>query len=161
MSKEHVIEFVLEVYQINKQTKQHIEYLLDPNEKEMLEKYRKIIIEEFYPTKGSSDPKLRFAVCKKAIAEFKSLKPAPENLADLLVTLSETTCEFIGDFSSIWEEFYDSTATNFIVALKYLEKNGLLEPFEKRCAKCVKHVASTGYGFEDSMGDIYSEYYKK
>ena len=44
MSKEHLIAFVLELYQNNKQTKQYIEYLLDPNEKEMLEKYRKIII---------------------------------------------------------------------------------------------------------------------
>ena len=80
MSKEHVIEFVLEMYQNNKQTKQFIEYLFEPNEKEMLEKYRKIIIDEFYPFKNVFDPKMRFSICKKAIAEFRALKPPQSSL---------------------------------------------------------------------------------
>lgn len=105
MSKEHVIEFLLEIYQTNKQTKEYIEYLLNPNEKEMLETSRKVIINEFYPTKNTFDPKLRFSVCEKAITEFKSLKPDPALLADLLITLPEKACEFTYEFGDMWEQY--------------------------------------------------------
>ncbi len=53
MSKEHAIEFILEVYKNNKPSKEYIDYVLNPNEKEMLEKYRQIIIDEFYPDKNT------------------------------------------------------------------------------------------------------------
>ncbi len=159
MSKEHVIEFVLEIYQNNKQTKEFIEYLLNPNEKEKLEEYRNIIIEEFYPNKSTWNPKMRFSVCKKAIAEFKALKPDPILLADLLITLPETACKFTYEFGDMWEQFYDSAANNFIVALKYMQKNGLLQTFKQRSMNCVKYSKHCGWGFEDYITDLYDEYY--
>ena len=159
MSKEHVIEFMLEIYQNNKQTKEYIEYLLNPNEKEMLEKYRKVIINEFYPTKNTFDPKLRFSVCKKAISEFKSLKPDPALLADLLISLPETACQFTYEFGDMWEQYYDSTATNFDVALKYMQKNNLLQLFKKRCKKCIQYASHCGWGFEDQIESLFYEYY--
>ena len=85
MSKEHVIEFVLDVYKSNKPTKEYMDYVLNPNEKEMLKKYKKVIVEEFYPNKKTFDPKTRFSVCKKAISKFKSFKPVPDLLADLML----------------------------------------------------------------------------
>ncbi len=159
MSKEHVIEFVLEIYQNNKQTKEFIEYLLNPNEEEKLEKYRNIIIEEFYPNKNTWNPKMRFSVCKKAIAEFKALKPDPILLAYLLITLPETACKFTHEFGDMWEQFYDSAANNFIVALKYMQKNGLLQTFKHRSMNCVKYSKHCGWGFEDNITDLYDEYY--
>lgn len=160
MSKEQVIEFMLEIYENNKQTKQFIEYLLDPNEKEMLEKYRKIIIEEFYPKKNVINPKLRFSVCKKAIAEFRALKPDPKLLADLLLTLPETACQFTYEFGDMWEQYYDSAATNFNTALNYMQKNGLLATFKVRCEKCMKYASQCGWGFEDEITDLYNQYYR-
>ena len=160
MSKEHVIEFVLEVYRNNKPTKAYMDYLLNPNEKEMLEKYRKVIIEEFYPNKRTFDPKTRFSICKKAISEFRSLKPDPELLADLMLTLPEMACQFTNEYGDMWEQFYDSAETNFDIALKYIQKHGLLDIFEKRCLKCVEYASPCGYGFCDAIESIYYEYYQ-
>ena len=160
MSKEHVIEFVLDVYKSNKPTKEYMDYVLNPNEKEMLEKYRKVIIEEFYPNKNTFDPKTRFSVCKKAISKFKSFKPAPGILADLMLTLPENACQFAYDYGDLWEQFYDSAKTNFEIALKYIEKNGLLETFKQRCGKCVQHASPCEYGFCESIESLYDEYYK-
>lgn len=67
MSKEHVIEFVLEVYQNSKQAKEFIEYKLQPNEKEQFEKYKNIILEEFYPSKSRRDPKIVSQFAKKLL----------------------------------------------------------------------------------------------
>ena len=148
MSKEHAIEFILEVYKNNKPSKEYIDYVLNPNEKEMLEKYRQIIIDEFYPDKNTFNPKTRFSACKRAISEFRSLKPAPELLADLMLTLPET------------EQFYDSAETNFNIALKYIEKNGLLDSFKQRIRKCVEYASPCGYGFCDAIESLYYEYYQ-
>lgn len=161
MSKEHVIEFVLEVYRNNKPTKEYIDYLLNPNEREMLEKYRKVIIEEFYPTKRTLEPKTRFSVCKKAISEFRSLKPDPKLLADLMLTLPEMACRFTNEYGDMWEQFYDSAETNFEIALKYIQKHGLLDVFKLRCQKCVEHASPCGYGFCDAIESIYYEFYKE
>ena len=160
MSKEHVIEFVLEVYRNNKPTKEYLDYLLNPNEKKMLEKYRNIIIEEFYPTKRVLEPKTRFSVCKKAISEFRSLKPAPELLADLLLTLPELACEFTNEFGDMWEQYYDSAETNFNIALKYIYEHGLLDDFKLRSLKCVENASPCGYGFADAIESLYYEYYE-
>ena len=160
MSKEHVIEFVLEVYRNNKPTKDYINYLLDPNEKEMLEKYRNIIIEEFYPTKKNWEPKTRFSVCKKAISQFKSLKPAPEHLADLMLTLPEMVYKFTNEYGDMQEQYYDSSETNFNIVLKYITKHGFLDAFKQRCLQCVENASPFGYGFSEVIGDLYYEYYQ-
>ncbi len=159
MSKEHVVKLVLEMYQNNKQTREYLEYWLEPNEKEKLEYYRKVIIEEFYPTRNVLNPKLRFSACKKAITEFRALQPDPPLLADLLITLPETACKFTNEFGDMWEQYYDSAATNFNIALLYMQKNGLLQTFKKRCENCVKYAEPCGYGFSEEIGDLYHEYY--
>lgn len=159
MPKELIIKFVLEVYQHNKQTKEYIEYLLNPNEKEMLEKFREIVMNEFYPKKNKHDPKLRFSVCKKAISEFRSLKPAPALLAELLITFPETACKFAHECGDMCEQYYDSAVANYEIALKYIQKNDLLQPYKQRCKKCIKYASKGGYGFKDQIESIFDEYY--
>ena len=83
LSKEQMIETVLEMYENLKPVKEYLEFFLNPNEKEMLEKYRTIIVNEFYPRGKYTDPKTRFSVAKKAIADFRTLKPTAELLASI------------------------------------------------------------------------------
>jgi hypothetical protein len=53
LSKEQIIEQVLDFYDNSKAAKEYLEYSLNPNEKEMFEKYKAVIVNEFYP-KGKS-----------------------------------------------------------------------------------------------------------
>lgn len=159
LTKEQVIDFVLQVYDSVKPAKEFMEYYLNPNEKEMFEKYRKIIIQEFYPTAKSAEPKTRFSVCKKAIADLRALKPSPELLADLMLTLPELACKFTCEFGDMWEQYYDSAYTNFEIALKYIQKNNLLDNFKLRCVDCVKYASPCGYGFAGEMAQLYYDYY--
>ncbi len=103
---------VLQIYDNVKPARVFMEYYLNPNEKEILEKYHKIIIQKFYPDTKSFNPKIRFSVCKKAISDFRALKPSPDLLADLMITLPETACKFTYEFGNIWEQYYDSTIKN-------------------------------------------------
>lgn len=159
LTKDQVIEQVLELYGNCKPAKEYFEYLLNPNEKEQFEKFKAVIINEFYPKGNRFNPTLRFSVAKKAIADFRVLKPSPSLLADLLVTLPEMACKFTNEYGDMTEQYYDSTVTNFETALKFLQQNNLLPDFKLRCKDCVKFAEPCGYGFADEISQLFYEYY--
>jgi len=161
LTNEQMIETVLEMYDKLKPVKEYLEYYLNPNEKEMFEKYKTIIVNEFYPKGKTAQPKTRFSVAKKAIADFKALKPSPELLGDLMLTLPEMACKFTCDYGDMWEQYYDSASTNFKIALNFLEKNNLLDNFKVRCENCLKNASHCGYGFEDEILDLFYQYYNE
>jgi len=160
LTKEQVIEQVLELCGNCKPAKEYFEYFLHPDEQGLFEKYKAIIINEFYPKGNRVNPALRFSVAKKAIADFRALKPSPALLADLRVTLPENACQFTNEYGDMSEQYYDSTVSNFEVALKFLQKNNLLADFKLRCQDCVKYAEPCGYGFPDEIDQLYSEYYE-
>jgi len=159
LSNEQMVETVLEMYDNIKPVKEYFEYFLNPNEKEMFKKFRTVIVNEFYPKGKYTEPKTRFSVAKKAIADFRALKPSPELLGDLMVTLAEMACQFTYDYGDMWEQYYDSAYTNFKNALIYLQKNNLLDNFKLRCEDCVKYASPCGYGFADDISNIFYQYY--
>lgn len=159
LTKEQLTEVVMEMYKNIKPAKEYLDFYINPNEKKMLEKYRKIIVNEFFPNTKSFNPKTRFAVAKKAIADFKALKPSPQLLADLMLTLPEMACKFTHDFGDMWEQYYTSSEKNFEKALEYLQKNNLLDSFKLRSQDCVKWASICGWGFSDSIGEIYYRFY--
>lgn len=159
LTKDQVIEQVLGLYDTCKPAKEYFEYLLNPDEQGQFGKYKAVVINEFYPKGKYVEAKTRFSVAKKAIADFRSLNPSPELLGDLMVTLPELACKYTFDFGDMWEQYYTSAATNFGLALKFLQKHGLLEKFKLRCQDCVKFAEPCGYGFADEISELFSEYY--
>ena len=160
LTKEQIIEQVLSLYDTCKPAKEYLEYILNPDEKEQFKKYKAIIINEFYPNGKLAEPKTRFSVAKKAIADFRSLNPSPALLGDLMVTLPEMACQFTNDYGDMWEQYYTSAATNFELALKFLQKHNLMGQYKLRCQDCVKYAEPCGYGFADEIRDLFSEYYE-
>jgi len=156
-----MIETVLEMYENIKPAKEYLEYFMNPNEQEMFEKYKAIIVKEFYPTGKYTEPKTRFSVAKKAIADFRALKPSPELLGDLMLTLPEMACKLTFDYGDMSEQYYESASTNFEKALSFLKKYQLLPDFKLRCKGCVKNAKWCGYGFEDEITSLFDEYYKE
>jgi hypothetical protein len=159
LTKEQLVEQLLEFYDSFKPVKEFYSFYLNPNENQLFEKYKAIIVKEFYPIGRSSEPKTRFSVAKKAIADFAAFKPSPYLIADLMVTFAETACKFTFDFGDMREQYYDSTVNNYERALKFLHKNGLLNDFKLRCIDCLKYAEPCGYGFPDEMHDVYARYY--
>lgn len=159
LTKAQLIEQVLELYDAYKPVKEFYTFYLKPDEKAATEQYRKRIVQEFYPNTKSFEPKLRFSEAKKAIAEFTALKPSPEQIADLLMTLAEMACKFTYDFGDMTEQYYNSCLTNYERALAYLQKHDLLEPFKHRSKQCLKYASPCGYGFPDEMNEIFDRYY--
>ena len=82
MTKENIIEMVLELYSARKEAKEYLEFYASPDEKGKLEEYKSIIREEFYPKKRR-EPQTRFSICRKAVADFKKLKPSADLTSSL------------------------------------------------------------------------------
>ena len=79
-----------------------------------MEEYKKIIVEEFYPTKGNNSiGETRFAVCRKAVSDYKKLKPSADKLADLMLCYVENACQFTYDYGDMWEQYYTLVENNF------------------------------------------------
>ncbi len=161
LTKEQLIEQITELYDNYKPVKEYYSVYLNPNSgHDLFEKYKAIIVNEFYPNTKSWNPKLRFSVAKKAIADFNLLKPPSKQLADLMVTLAEMACKFTYEYGDMSEQYYTSTVTNFERALKFLKKEDLLDDFKLRCEDCLKYAEPCGYGFPDEMWGVFDEYYQ-
>lgn len=156
MSKEEIIEMVIEMYDARKEAKDYLEYYASPDENSKLEEYKDIIREEFYPERRR-EPKTRFSVCRKAVADFKKLKPSADALAELMLSYMEYAIEFTFDFGDMSEQYYESVEGNFAKTVEFIAKNGLWEKYDKRLQQCVKWASVCGYGFADGIDDIYEE----
>ena len=160
LTKEQLIEQILVLYDAYKPVKEYYQTYLNPNNMDdLFDKYKAVIVQEFYPKTKSRNPKLRFSVAKKAITDFAALKPHPLLLANLMIILVETACEFSFESGDLYEQFYNSTVSNFERALKYRKKEGVLEDFKWNCEECLRYAEPCGYGFPDEMEDVFEEYY--
>jgi len=143
------------MYSAKKEVKEYLDYYVKPDEKAKAQEYKNIIQEEFYPKRGFA--KTRFSVCRKAITDFKKLKPSPEVLADVMMFYMESACRFTHDFGDMWEQFYDVIENNFDKTLQYIADNGLWGGFECRIQRCIGQVEDCGWGFPDTLWDFYYE----
>jgi hypothetical protein len=159
LTKEQLIEQVLDLYDKNKSVKEFYDFYLNPrNEKELAEKYKKLIKKEFDVDRPERSG-LKYSVAKRAISDFKDLQPSPEALADVMLTLPECACEFTYCYGDMDESFYNGAYNNFSAALKFISKHNLLEHFQLRTKQCVEWASPCGYGFADEMEDLYDDYY--
>lgn len=159
MSREEIIEMVLELYDVRKEAKEYLDYYVNPNEKAKLEEYKTVIKNEFFPKRG--EEKCRFSVCRKVIADYRKLHPSPENLADLMLFLVEQATKFTATYGDMWGQYYTSVENNFDAAMKFISKNNLVRNFLPRINQVLEWSSQCGWGFGDSMPRIFYAYCKE
>ena len=156
MSKEEVINVVMELYDARKEARDYLDYYANPNEKGELEKFKKVVLKEF-DDDISRNPKCRFSVCRKALSDFKKLAPSSDTLAEAMVFYVERVYEFSFNAGDLWEQYYDSAISNFRSTLRFLIKNNMLESMIPRIVQIMAWSWPCGYGFHDETGDIFCE----
>ena len=156
MSKEEVINVVMELYDARKEARDYLDYYANPDETSELEKFKKIVLKEF-DDDISRNPQCRFSVCRKALSDFKKLTPSSDTLAEAMVFYMERVYEFSFCAGDLWEQYYDSAISNFQSTLKFLIKNNLLESMMPRIVQIMAWSWPCGYGFHDETGDSFCE----
>lgn len=156
-----VISLVLDLYDAYPDVRDNLEcrFSNDGGSRTLLlEKFKKIIQDEYFPSKG--EEKCRINVCKKAIADFKKLKPTVQDVADLMVFFVEQGCLYTSAYGDMWESFYTAFENNYRAALEYVFKNGLQDEFKDRLKECLRLTENCGWGFNDTLGDYFYEFYQ-
>lgn len=156
LDKDKLIDLVAELYKKNKSVKEFFDFYVNPNERELFEKYRDKIFEAFYPKRGYN---YNLKDGKKAISDFKKLGTSTDYLADLMLFYVETGVKFTNDFGDSNETFYRSLATTFVNSLTLMRKENLLDKFEDRVGKVVDDTSGIGWGFHDYLVQVWIDFY--
>ena len=93
------------------------------------------------------------------LEEYKKLKPSADKLADLMLCYVENACRFTYDYGDMWEQYYTSVENNFDKTMAFIAKNNMLEHFKPRLRQCVEWASPCGWGFADTIADIYYEHF--
>jgi len=125
--------------------------------KKIFDKYKKTIRDEFFPEKGNGE--LRLSIAKKAISSYRKIANDKKSQADLMIYYVEMGVKFTNEYGDIYDTFYESMEKMYEDALDFIFQNNLQEVFHKRCEKNVKDTSGIGWGFHDTLVDIYCNYY--
>lgn len=114
-------------------------------------KYRKRVIDPFYPSRGEGNLKLGEA--RKAIREYRKATGDIPGTIELLLVFCETGAEFTNEFGDINERFYDSLGRGLDDLCELVKKQGResWEAVRDRLDKLVKDTEGIGWGYADDI----------
>jgi len=151
---------ITELFKLFPVVKEYYKVKLNPaGEKDILEKYKKIIKDEFFPDRGFG--KLRYSVMKKALDDFRKISRSPENIAELMISHTEYGVEFTNEYGDIDERFYKNIEGMYEKALKFIFNEHLDQQYGDRLRRIMEAADGIGWGFSDGLCDLYYSYYEK
>lgn len=154
LTKDDLEKEILALVKNYKEVKEYFSVKLNPNnEVFLLEEYKNKILMEFFPKRGFG--KFNFTNIKKAISDYKKLSNNSKLIADLIFYAVENGVDFTNQFGDITEKFYISIENIFDAGTKYIVEQGIVYDFLKRCDNIVTEASGIGWGFSDTIEDIY------
>ncbi len=156
--KDGLIELLEFMYKKDKSVKEYLEFYINPNEEQLLEKFRDKINVAFF---GRRSGKIKYSVAKKAIAEFKKYDPSKELIADLMLYYVETGIEFDRIYDGISQPFYNNGPIMFQQALILMKNQENLELYADRAKNITDKSRTLGSEFHNYILDIYRGMYGK
>ena len=82
-SNEELINEISGLFTKFEYVKDYYQAKLGQNDAQVLQKYKDIIEDEFFPTRGFG--KARLSVARKAISDYQKMSPSSEGLADIMI----------------------------------------------------------------------------
>lgn len=154
-SKPALIALVKDLYEVSPENRDflHARFQAEADDGAALEKYRREIVDQFFPARG--DGKLKLAEARKAIRDYQK---ATGNLAggiDLRLTYVENGTEFTREFGDINESFYNSleSVLNEMVRLLLRQSPESYPRFRERIQRLATHADGIGWGYGDALRD--------
>ncbi len=153
-SKKQLIDEIAELYGKFSVVQDYYQTKLSPGGIEQLvEKYKSVIRKEFFPERGFG--KARRSVARKAISDYKKVSRDPLGVTELMLYFVEMGVQFTNEYGDIDEPFYNSMESMYHKAVQHMFKYELQAHFDDRCRKIVDRSAHTGWGFHDTLSEIY------
>lgn len=155
-SQAELIEDISELFKRIPAVKDYYQVKLNPlAESQVVEKYKKVIEDEFFPARGFG--KARLSVARKAVNDYKKVAASPASIADIMVFYVEQGVKFTNEYGDIDEPFYNSMESMYAKALEWMNKYELKDMFYLRCRQIVSDTSRIGWGFHDALGYLYND----
>jgi hypothetical protein len=155
-SQAELVADIAELVQRFPAVKEYYQFKLDPQaETEIATKYKKTIADEFFPARGFG--KARLSIAKKAISDYKKVCDNDAGRIDLMLFYVEQGVKFTLAYGDIDEAFYLSMEGMYEQALSTMKKSDLENTFKERSRKIVADTSGIGWGFHDTLHEIYEE----
>jgi hypothetical protein len=118
-----------------------------------VERYRRTIIEQFYPSRGFG--KLKLAEARRAIRDYRKATGNLVGMIDLMLTYVENGTQFTRDFGDVNEAYYNSLESVLGEMTKLLlkEQPALYPQFRERIQALAAHADHIGWGYGDALRD--------
>lgn len=156
LEKEELLFHIGELYKKYKPVKEYFDFFANPNEENIIEKFKERVHEGFYPNRGW---RLKLYRSRKAINEFKKLGISPEADAELLLYFTEVAVMYGREKKPKSETYYTRLENSFEKALEYLDKNSLLAQFQNSCANVAERSEPFPWNCGVHMQTLYKRYY--
>jgi hypothetical protein len=126
-----------------------------------LEKYRRKIVEQFFPMHGMG--KLKLGEARKAIRDYRKATCNLTGTIDLMLAYVENGTEFTVQFGDIEASFYNSleSVLNEMTGLFLGDGKDLYPLFRDRILKLDTHAGDIGWGYGDALRDTVAELEKE
>ena len=149
---------ILALYKTFDVVREYYDPRIEPQSiKEIAQKYKIILEEQLYPSRGF--PELKYSIARKAISDFKKVCRDPAAIIDLQLTYVEYGVKCTLQYGDIDERFYSSMESMFHAFLEDMKDHGLLDMFAARCEEIQEKTAHMGWGFGIAVTDLYDEYF--
>ncbi len=124
----------------------------------IFQKYKKQIIDEFFPEKGLG--KLRYANIREAITKFNKISKDSGYMAELLFTHVRCGIDFTNEYGDIDERFYENIVKSLERFLVHISENDLLKKYKDQCFGFIDETEGIGWGFHDEIASLVYEHYE-
>ena len=154
ISQEELTADIVELVKRFPAVKEYYQIKLYPQaEIEILGKYKKMIEDEFFPTRGFG--KARLSVAKKAISDYRKVCNNEVDTIDIMLFYVEQGVKFTLAYGDIDEAFYASMEGMYEKALSAMTELDSKNIFEQRSRKIVTDTSGIGWGFHDTLSEIF------
>lgn len=153
--KSALLDLVKELYDSAAENRDFIEARCLPEDGgAVLERYRRKIVEQFFPARGEG--KLKLGEARKAIRDYRRATRNVPGTAELLMTYVENGTRFTHEYGDIDERFYSSveSALDELAALLRGEAREIFPRFSGRLAEVERMSDGIGWGFHDFVADV-------
>lgn len=158
-SKPALIALIKDLYEASPDNRDFLQarFQAEENAGAALEKYRRKIVEQFFPARGFG--KLKLAEARKAIRDYRKATGNLTGTIDLMLAYVESGTEFTCQFGDINESFYNSleSVLNEMAQLLMQQGREIYPQFRERVQSLTTHADHIGWGYGDFLRDQVSQ----
>lgn len=134
--------------------------LAGSGQKEIIEKYKKIIEKEFHAQSNSIRPgRGSLSVARKDVLMFGKLSDNNLDVLDMMLLYVEKGIAYARCYGLEYEQFYASMERMYETACAYAKKHGLNGTVEARCRQMVHDTSEFGWGFHEALAGVFEKYF--